>query len=826
MNRTQLIGCVVVSAVLLATSGSRKASAPASVAPVVAESDTGVIDEPATLRDLRQQANELFRAGQYVRSASIYRNGFEQAIQMGAQRSAIRFLNNLGSALNETYKYREALRAYLEARRLAELVRDEEALAAVSVNLSSVYLQLGQLEAAAEVANRALTTEIRNQRQFRSKLLIQAGLLKLAQGEGAAGEHFLRDAVDEAHKQQDAGSEAQAWNELGNALLDSGQTERAERAQLEGLRLRARNADDRIYFSYQSLGKVRARQGDLLGAIKLFDRAIDAARHASVRFRLWTAHYERGKVKLALGRAGEAYADLRIALGFARRWRAQVLPADVFRVSMSLQLDEIYAAFIDAGNLLYRQSGRKNYLQETFAAAEDHRAASLRGLLNGPEGWSSSLPPEYWEAISELHAAETKFSDGEGRPAPETIRQLRVRMAEMEAAAGLDLPVNEEEYSADLVRRLRAVLGAGDVFLGFHLGPARSYLYAMASDGIEVYDLPGRAQLEASAAQFTRAVSEDLPAAPELGHRLYLELFGNVSPRFLDKPLWLLALDGELFDVPFAALVEGWNGAAPAYLVERHALQMSPGILLRTEPGTQLAAGPFVGVGDPVYNRADPRWKGVRRGLDRFRITRVGLHAADVRAKELSRLAASATEVESCARSWRWGNSRPVILEGAEASKSKLIDALRRQPGVLHVAAHVLFPQDIAGPALIALSLRPNGEVEYFSSTEIANIRERLGLVVLNGCASGEGRVLPGAGLMGMTRAWLAAGARAVIASRWATPDDTGELFQNLYASLDQRPSRGCFGRALRTAQLAHLRAGGWRARPSYWAAYFCLERN
>ena len=64
MNRAQLIGYVVVSAILLATSGSRKASAPASVAPVVSESDTGVIDEPATLRDLRQQANELFRAGQ------------------------------------------------------------------------------------------------------------------------------------------------------------------------------------------------------------------------------------------------------------------------------------------------------------------------------------------------------------------------------------------------------------------------------------------------------------------------------------------------------------------------------------------------------------------------------------------------------------------------------------------------------------------------------------------------------------------------------------------------------------------------------------------
>ena len=86
--------------------------------------------------------------------------------------------------------------------------------------------------------------------------------------------------------------------------------------------------------------------------------------------------------------------------------------------------------------------------------------------------------------------------------------------------------------------------------------------------------------------------------------------------------------------------------------------------------------------------------------------------------------------------------------------------------------------------------------------------------------------MLPGEGLMGLTRAWLAAGARAVIARRWPVRDNSGELFETLYSSLGARQERGSFGRALQQAQIARLRSGGWQASPSYWSAYFCFERN
>jgi len=81
---------------------------------------------------------------------------------------------------------------------------------------------------------------------------------------------------------------------------------------------------------------------------------------------------------------------------------------------------------------------------------------------------------------------------------------------------------------------------------------------------------------------------------------------------------------------------------------------------------------------------------------------------------------------------------------------------------------------------------------------------------------------------MGMTRAWLAAGARAVIATRWATPDQTeGTIFQSFYDRLPlQQLQQKSFADLLQEAQVTELRAGGRRADPAYWAAYFCVERS
>jgi CHAT domain-containing protein len=73
---------------------------------------------------------------------------------------------------------------------------------------------------------------------------------------------------------------------------------------------------------------------------------------------------------------------------------------------------------------------------------------------------------------------------------------------------------------------------------------------------------------------------------------------------------------------------------------------------------------------------------------------------------------------------------------------------------------------------------------------------------------------------MGLTRACQAAGASAVVASRWPTPDDAGTLFLSFYGYLRAAPQDGP-AVALQRAQIGMLRSRTWRSNPLYWGAYF-----
>jgi CHAT domain-containing protein len=789
-------------------------------------------NEPPELYDLRGQANALYRAGKYLQAIRIYETGYEEAKRRRSLRSAVRFLNNLGSAHYQMFRYRDAIQAYLEARDIAAAQGDRETLGALSVNLSSLYVQMGDTEAALEAAEQGLKLPSDATAKFKAKLLIQCARIKERQREPEQAAALLRDAIEASRAQLDAASEAQAWNELGDTLLDCGRLQPAERALLEAFRLRKLTHDDRLYYSYESLGNLYARLGDLQSASTLFDRAIDGARVVSPSA-MWSSYYERGNVKLAQARYEDAFADFGTALQCVRRWRAEVLPADAFRISSEVEKHHVYSSFIELGSRLYAQTGRKRFAELTFAAAEESRAASLRALWAGPD-LTKKLPNEYWQALADLYREEAALLKRGPDADTEPVRRLRLRVAEMEARAGLDFPrdpSDAEPAGGSLLERTRRALRPTEVFLGFHLGDTDSCLWIVARQGYEFRRLPSRADLAGNAGLFLKALRDNSPDAAALGTRLYSQLFGASSRRLLDKPVWIVAPDGPLFEVPFAALVEGSKPRSdtPVFVVERHAIQVVPGVSALFPTAAPECDGPVVGLADPIYNRADPRLphRPSTGGSSPGRQPGSRLLAPPI---ELARLVGSAREIEDCARIWRSNGYNPILLRGAAANRENLAEALRRNPAVLHVAAHILFPPQESGPALVALALQPRGEIEFLSATEIAAMRLRLGLVVLNGCSSARAAALPGAGLMGMTRAWLAAGARAVIVTRWATADQgAGELFQSFYDHLSSPRGlhrRRSFAQLLQEAQLTELRAGGRRANPAYWAAYFCVERN
>jgi tetratricopeptide (TPR) repeat protein len=779
------------------------------------------VREDPLVAQLKQSA-KAYQTGDFRNAASLAQQGYRDALRDGEPQIAAQFLNNLGGCRYALHQYREALQTFLEARPLAEASHDNATAGKLDFNISSLYSQLGQMDAATQAIGRATARWSGAERLAQlPKLLNHLAALQVGQDHMPQAVDLYRQGIAAADRANDREMYALGWNGLGYGFLEHEQLPQAEQALLEAYRIRKLNHLRSLESSYRNLGMLRLEQGDPRAASALLDRAVALSKEPGGLRPTWEVHYARGRVRLRQDRLQEALDDLRIAARLARNWRREAFPDDATRISTENMVRKVESALVEAGNKLYFTTHRRALAQETFEAAEANRAASLRELLAEPRDWRRNLPPEYWETLQKLEAAEAELLRSPGAPsgpAAERVRQLQGALIQWESRAGS----NTDVELPDLLDRMRHSLGPDAAFLAFHLASPDSYLWAVSRGSFALYRLPPGPEIGTRVAAFIKSLRQRNTEAQADGSRIFRILFGQLDPAFQEKPRWLLALDAQLFDLPFPALVEEIRPQGPVFLAERHSLQIvsGAGMLLLASPRRGLSAGPFVGVADPVYNLADPRWKGPQTAS--FFSLSMARASASTAGDDLHlvRLAGSAREAADCAAAWG-GSQTPILLEGTAASRQPLQAALNNHPAVLHFATHVMHSRQGAGSSgFIVLSLNRAGQHEVLSPVEIATWKLDGALVSLSGCSSGSADALPATGLMGLTRACQAAGAQAVVASRWPTPDDSGALFLSFYRFLRAAPQAGP-AVALQRAQIEMLQSRSWRSNPLYWGAYF-----
>jgi CHAT domain-containing protein/tetratricopeptide (TPR) repeat protein len=746
---------------------------------------------------LLNKGAESYRAGNYADALRDFERTRDAALAANLYDLAARAAGNIGGCQYALHDYKAALQTFLQAVHAAQKAGDPSAAAIFNVNIASLYAGMGELDSAAEWIESSLRHISRDDRsENEAKLLIQLASLRAGQNRMPEALRLFYRGLDTADRKGDLELYANGWNRLGEEYLKQHDLARAEAPLLESYRIRRLN-HLALDSSYRNLGLLRLEQGDLVSASALLDRAVELSSGPRGTIPTWDIYHQRGRVRMAQGRLSDAIDDLRIARRLARGWRWNMAGSDAARVGAENWLEKVHDALVEAGNRRYLETHDPALIAETFEAAEENRASSLRALIARRATETTNLPAAYWEVIGRLQRAEIAALRTGSPESLAAAASARAELARME----VELPGIPHAPSEDLLGRARAALGSSTALLAFETGPSASWLWSLDHDGLALYQLPGRAEIAALVDRVSTAVrtgSEDANA----NDQLFRILFGSLDERVLRKSRWLIALDDGLFDAPLAALRTDGK-----YLLEQHVIQTIPGVGAWLEaPGPLLRSRPlFVGVGDAIYNTADSRL--------------AGRPAPAPGALLLPRLVASAREVEECARTW---NGEHVLLEGADASRENLRRELARDPSVVHLATHVLESSGSQPEGLIALSLTPKRESQVLPPQDIAAWQTRAELVVLSGCHSASARVLPGTGLLGLTRAWLAAGAGTVIASNWATPEENGELFHALYRSLSADPGQGPTA-ALRAAQLEMIHSGDWRSAPRYWGAYFAV---
>lgn len=768
----------------------------------------GKHQNPATIdpqaNQLSKQAYAAYAGGRYTEALDLWTQADRIATAAGDTKNALVARTNIANCHLLSFSYHRAMQVYLDARELARRAGDREREAVIAANIALLYGSLGDFQRTVETGEEVLRGLKSGPSPYRATLCLHLANSYHRLGKTSDADRYFRLAANEAAKMNNDRERASALDHFGLALLDRNDREAAEPLLREAHVIREKHAKEDLAMSHRSLGVLLARQGKPREAIEYLTRAIDSRKANGRQTPLYELYAERARAFLASGDDESALADFRSALDYTRRWRLEVLPAGLLPAHWEGGLASLRSSFIRFAAEKALATGDRQLAVEALAAAEESRLAAVRTSTPRP---NAAGLPDYHAKVRQLQALEASTFDRDAAPASQAkVSRLRQEIHDLESHFAIDgdtwLPPADP---VGLARQQIATTPASTTIFSVFLASPHSYLWEIRRGNVTLRRLVAKEPLEASARAFRAAVEKGEGNDPSGGKEIYTQIFGEISPKAHTSPVWTLILDGNLFEVPWAALPYGGGGK---FLVESHAIRTVPSLFLSADKIPER--GRFVGVGDPVYNRADDRLK-----------------TFGTPALELARLHGSGAEIDACMRAW---NRETASLRGVDATRARLSDELSRPVAALHFATHFVRSAQDETRTLIALGIEPGGRDPVLLGPEqIASLGARAGVVVLSGCQSGTGQVIAGVGLMGLTRSWLAGGAANVAASLWPTPDDRGALFQSFYrhysaAVESQRPFAAAT--SLRAAQQEMLRSADWRRSPRYWAAFFLISKG
>lgn len=138
---------------------------------------------------------------------------------------------------------------------------------------------------------------------------------------------------------------------------------------------------------------------------------------------------------------------------------------------------------------------------------------------------------------------------------------------------------------------------------------------------------------------------------------------------------------------------------------------------------------------------------------------------------------------------------------------------LGKEAGILHFATHGQFKRDRPMDSALLLA-NGGGDDGTLTASEIFGLALPGTLVVLSACETGLSQVATGDEIIGLTRAFMYAGAPQLIATLWEIDDQaTSDLMDTFYAELGMQSPPG----ALRAAQLSLRKR---HPQPFYWAGF------
>jgi len=687
-------------------------------------------------------------------------------------------LMHLGNAARLRGDTADALTLLHSARSLAGT--SAPLLLAVDLRLAIALTRQGDYANAEAAARRALGYAEQQRLPF-AELQASGNL-----GFVALNAHRYEEAISWFERvrrlSQTPGNEEKALGNLALCYRSLGDPDRALALLLraEPLALSVGQQHDAMVWIGQA-GSIYFERGEFPAAIERFRRALEVSKALGTAFTPAWAHN--------VARAYLEQGDLARAEPFLAEATKLADPNDrSLRTSIALTQARIASSETGFATIAADAANSPADRQEALGRwarllarsnRSDLAAQKYRDLLALGESTRSQLQRDdsrlsYGANVADLYAEYVDFlmQRGETVLALETAATVRGRL------------LGGSPIRASALQKLAAATGR--VILFYSVNRERSWLWSITPTAVESFPLPGSKSLAPLLEEYRQFIgglrdprSSDAPARRKL-----TELLLRPAAALLPAGTRVyLVPDGPLHSLNFETLASPQD--PDRYWLEDTTVSLVPSLSLLLSERVRSNGSQALLVGAPE-TMPEP------------------YQPLPFARQELDAVAAALLPL-------------PVKrLEGRACSRSELLGQPISSFRYAHFAVHaVTDPVDPLHSALL-LTRRDDGSV--VSAAEIRHMPWRAELVTLSACHSAGARNYSGEGLVGLTWAFLEAGAHNVIAGLWDVNDrSTSRLMSDFYRRLAVgRPP----AEALREAKLELLRSAGPYAKPYYWAPF------
>jgi CHAT domain-containing protein/Tfp pilus assembly protein PilF len=403
-----------------------------------------------------------------------------------------------------------------------------------------------------------------------------------------------------------------------------------------------------------------------------------------------------------------------------------------------------------------------------------------------------------------VYDAYIRLLAGQGRTgsALAIADQSRARTLEQ----GLDADAGKNSFRSATMDPRRLAQTADATLLFYWLGERQSYLWTITPDRVTMFPLPPREQIAAHVKSYSNAIlnlQDPRAGGNQDGLWLYNALVAPakalIQPR---KPVVILD-DGALSELNFDTLLAPGPGsvkdndpnATAHYLIEDFPLVSAPSLAMfgaRREMRDQGAK--MLLLGDSV----SPSQDYPSLPLFAYEMTKIKSH---------------------------FSKNDLTIFAGVQATPAAYLASHPSQYSYIHFVSHAIPSQNDPLESAIVLS-RSNTDENSFKLYAREIIKERIDarLVTISACYGSGTRLYAGEGLVGLSWAFLRAGAHRVIGALWEVSDtSTPRLMDSFYGNLANGNSPES---SLRFAKLDLIHSQSRFSLPFYWAAFQMYDRE